>query len=478
VTVGLGIGAAACSRHDRGKAGGSGGSAAAPVATESIERPAAVVAIAAPAEGRDPALAAETIARPIEDAVAGQADVVHVATTIDGDAILVVALRRTDGAPLQLGDPLARKLPPDVDPPTVRSVRSGATFQVSLRSDQMPAATLRRTAEALAARLESRFPGPAAVCGGDAEEVDVVLDPSRLAAYGLDAGDVVAALAGASVALPAGRIAAGGTTATVRVTGPMTIDTMGTIVVATPGGVPVRIADLARIEDRPVPAPCDPPAPAGTVVLTVGAAPGTDRPAVEAAVHEVARDLPVATEIRAAPAYYDVALAGGADGAAAIALGARWRAALASAPDVMWLAPVPAPDDEWVVEHDAAATLGVETSRIRTAIEAITGGVDAGTLDAGGRSLTARVRIPLASPDELAHVHVRGARGLVPFSQLVHRVRADAPIARFDRAPAVILRFAVPPGADADARADAAIARARTAAPPPAGVRVTAWREP
>jgi multidrug efflux pump subunit AcrB len=308
----------------------------------------------------------------------------------------------------------------------------------------------------------------------------VRVDPARLAAVGLGVGEVVEAMSRAQVAIPAGSIAAPGARLVLRVSGRMTVDALGTVAIATRDGVPVRVTDVANIETRAVPRPCPPPAPAGAIVVSSQAGPGADLHAIEATARELAHDAPIAVEVAVerAPIHYDVALTGGADGRAALALAPRWRTALAAAPGVRALDPAPAPAEGWSIVRDAAADLGVPVPRIATALAMISGGVDAATIDDGPRRTPVRVRIPLDHPADLALLRVRAASGLVPLEGLVRLAPAAAPIARFDGAPAAILRFAVAPGPDADDRATAAIARAREAAPPPAGVRVTSWREP
>jgi HAE1 family hydrophobic/amphiphilic exporter-1 len=100
-------------------------------------------------------------------------------------------------------------------------------------------------------RLE-RVEGVAAVNvrGGDKREIHIHLDANRLAALGLTAGQVAAALRRDNVNLPAGDVRSRGREVIVRTLGEyQNLEQMGRVVVATRDGSPVRVRDLGKVED-------------------------------------------------------------------------------------------------------------------------------------------------------------------------------------------------------------------------------------
>jgi HAE1 family hydrophobic/amphiphilic exporter-1 len=88
------------------------------------------------------------------------------------------------------------------------------------------------------------------VLGGRARQINVVLDPGRLQSFGLTATDVQRSLASQNVEVPGGNVDQGATTFSLRVMGRVaSIAEMGDLVVATRGGLGVRIRDVGRVED-------------------------------------------------------------------------------------------------------------------------------------------------------------------------------------------------------------------------------------
>ncbi|NCA81309.1 MAG: efflux RND transporter permease subunit [Opitutae bacterium] len=97
-----------------------------------------------------------------------------------------------------------------------------------------------------------RLPGVGAVTlfGGLERQINVKLDPARLAGYGLVFDQVAAALAKENVTLPAGNVKVGRMDYTIRVPGEFaTAGEIGDIVVRSAGGAHVRLRDVAEVED-------------------------------------------------------------------------------------------------------------------------------------------------------------------------------------------------------------------------------------
>jgi HAE1 family hydrophobic/amphiphilic exporter-1 len=98
----------------------------------------------------------------------------------------------------------------------------------------------------------SQAPGVASVSivGGRKREIRVALEPARLAAYGLDAAQVAAAVARANVSVPAGHVTETDREFGVRLVGEFAdLDALRRLAVATPSGATVRLHDLGRVVD-------------------------------------------------------------------------------------------------------------------------------------------------------------------------------------------------------------------------------------
>jgi heavy metal efflux system protein len=90
--------------------------------------------------------------------------------------------------------------------------------------------------------------------GGGIQQVQVVVDPSRLAARNLTLGDVHRALAANNLSFGGAYLENAGTRYTVRGMGRITdTNDISRITIAAPGGSPVRIADVAVVRDGTLP---------------------------------------------------------------------------------------------------------------------------------------------------------------------------------------------------------------------------------
>jgi HAE1 family hydrophobic/amphiphilic exporter-1 len=100
-------------------------------------------------------------------------------------------------------------------------------------------------------RLESADGvGQVLVLGGRKRQINVWLDAERLRGQGLSVNDVARALATQNVDIPGGRVERGAQTVTMRTRGRVdTPDQFGDIVIRDVAGHPVRVTDVARIED-------------------------------------------------------------------------------------------------------------------------------------------------------------------------------------------------------------------------------------
>ncbi len=148
---------------------------------------------------------------------------------------------------------IRKSLPDDADPPVLRKFDTsqipiqfyGITCDESLER-------LEEIAENEIADPLKRLPGVGAVdlFGGLDRQINIQLDPVRLAGYGLVFDEVAAALAKENVTLPAGNVKVGRLDYTIRVPGEFTApEEIGDIVIRSSGGALVRLRDVAEVED-------------------------------------------------------------------------------------------------------------------------------------------------------------------------------------------------------------------------------------
>jgi len=102
----------------------------------------------------------------------------------------------------------------------------------------------------LAERLQRVEGVASAFVGGERRyAMRVWLDPVRLASRGVTVGDIEQALRTENAEIPSGRIEGRGREFAVRTRGDLqTPDEFGAIIIASPGGAPVRLSDVARVE--------------------------------------------------------------------------------------------------------------------------------------------------------------------------------------------------------------------------------------
>ena len=148
---------------------------------------------------------------------------------------------------------IRKVLPDDADPPMLRKFN---TSQIPIQFYGITCAESIENLEEIAnndvADPLKRLPGVGAVnlFGGLERQINVKLDPARLAGYGLVFEQVAAALARENVTLPAGNVKVGTLDYTIRVPGEYADPAqIGEIVVRSAGGALVRLRDVAEVED-------------------------------------------------------------------------------------------------------------------------------------------------------------------------------------------------------------------------------------
>ncbi len=146
-----------------------------------------------------------------------------------------------------------RRLPQDIDPPTVYKADADAQpiFAVSLRSGQRSLIDLSTYAERYYKERLQTIPGVSSVdiWGEKRYSVRLRMDPALLAAHRLTPMDVQSAVEKENIELPSGRVEGDNTELTIRTLGRlMSIDDFNNLVISREGSKIVRFKDIGSAE--------------------------------------------------------------------------------------------------------------------------------------------------------------------------------------------------------------------------------------
>ena len=147
------------------------------------------------------------------------------------------------------------ELPADIYEPQVQRIDFNDQDPVGIWSIQVPAMTTEDLSWMVDRELTRRMLAVEGVSrvqrlGGANREITVEIDPGRLSAFGATAGDVSRALRSQNIDLPGGRAESGGGEQTIRTLGAArTIEELKATPVPLPGGVTVRLDDIADVRD-------------------------------------------------------------------------------------------------------------------------------------------------------------------------------------------------------------------------------------
>jgi HAE1 family hydrophobic/amphiphilic exporter-1 len=145
------------------------------------------------------------------------------------------------------------QLPTDADPPIIEKIDPDASPVLSIvLSGPAPIRDITEFADkTLRRQIESVLGvGQVRIVGGRPRQINVVVDTSRLAGLQLTAAEVVQALQTQNVQLPGGKVEQGARDLTLRTYGRVSQPSeFALIPVAVRNGRPVRVGDVARVED-------------------------------------------------------------------------------------------------------------------------------------------------------------------------------------------------------------------------------------
>lgn len=188
------------------------------------------------------------------------------------------------------------ELPTGIDPPVVAKMDPDATpiLTLALSGIGSPRDITELADKVVRRELESlNGVGQVTIVGGRARQVNVWVDPAKLEKYDMSGAELERSLRTQNIELPSGRVEKGETQLTLRTLGRVqSVEQMADIVVANRAGQPIRLGDVAQVEDGMAEAES-----AGfrggraTVLLNVRKQSGTNTVAVTDRVKEKIKEL-------------------------------------------------------------------------------------------------------------------------------------------------------------------------------------------
>jgi hydrophobe/amphiphile efflux-1 (HAE1) family protein len=211
--------------------------------------------------GAAPAELETQVTKRIEDAIAGISGVKHIISTItDGRSVTVTEFRLevdTDRAINDVKDAIARiraDLPRTIDEPIVERIDATGLPIVTYaaRASAMTAEELSWYVDDVAARALQSARGVAQIerIGGVSREIRVALDPDRMLALGVTAGEVSNAVRASNVDLAGGKGDLGPVEQSIRTLGgAKKLEDLAGLTIAVSGGRTLRLDEVATITD-------------------------------------------------------------------------------------------------------------------------------------------------------------------------------------------------------------------------------------
>ncbi len=219
------------------------------------------IQVTAELRGANPEVMASSVATPLErqfSTIAGVETMNSVSTTGRTRVTLQFSLERDiDSAAQDVQTAISqamRRLPQDIDPPTLRKVNpaDAPIIFLALSATTLPMQRLDDFANTQVAQRLSMLNGVAQVVvfGSQKFAVRVYLDPEALSKRGLGLDRVVSAIQNANSNLPSGVLAGTERNFTVKSSGKLErAESFNNLIVAYQDGMPVRLSDIGRAVD-------------------------------------------------------------------------------------------------------------------------------------------------------------------------------------------------------------------------------------
>ncbi len=210
--------------------------------------------------GADPETIESRVVDKLEEAISAVSGIKTLrSTSMEGVGLVFVQFeleRRADQAVQDVRDKVSaalKNLPSDLEPPLVERLDIGAAPVIAIAlAGNMPKRDLTDIAKnTVKQRLQAiNGVGTVDIIGGQEREFHIWIDPQRLDSFGLAPGDVAQAVTAQNVEIPGGRLDAGALELSIKTRGQVhSAEALGNIIITAAGGAPVRIRDVARVED-------------------------------------------------------------------------------------------------------------------------------------------------------------------------------------------------------------------------------------
>ncbi len=220
-----------------------------------------IVSVSITQAGASPSELETQVTKRVENAVAGITGVKHITSTItDGASVTSIEFELgtdTDRALNDVKDAISRiraDLPRTIDEPIAQRIDVAGLPIITFAAfaDNMDLKELSWFIDDVIVREMQSVSGVAEVrrIGGVEREIRVSLDPDRLLALGITAGDVSRQLRATNVDLAGGTAEIGGSQQTIRaLASAKTVEQLASTSISLPGGRKVRLDELGRVLD-------------------------------------------------------------------------------------------------------------------------------------------------------------------------------------------------------------------------------------
>ncbi|MDR0228133.1 MAG: efflux RND transporter permease subunit [Flavobacteriaceae bacterium] len=219
-----------------------------------------IITVATVYPGASPSEIENTVTKKIEDAVASLENVKKVeAMSFESLSTVMIYLNPDANADLSLNDAqrkinaILKDLPKDVDPPSLQkySLSDLPIMTLSITSN-LNEKELYDLLDKKIQPVFSRVNGVAKVdlIGGEQREIQVLLDPKKVEAYGLSVPQVQQIILGSNLDFPTGSVKSQDKQTLIRLAGKYkNVEEMRNLVIASQGGIDIRLSDIADVQD-------------------------------------------------------------------------------------------------------------------------------------------------------------------------------------------------------------------------------------
>ena len=220
-----------------------------------------LISVAVTQAGASPSELETQVSRRVEDAVSAVVGVKHMTSVLtDGASVTTIEFQletNADRALNDVKDAIARirtELPRTINEPIISRI-DVTTMPIVTYAVSAPQMTLEELSWFIDDKIGREVQSVRGVAqiwriGGVDREIRVSLDPHRLLALGITAGNVNAQLRGTNADLSGGRSEIGGAEQTIRTLGgATTVERLASTNIALPGGRKVRLDELGKIAE-------------------------------------------------------------------------------------------------------------------------------------------------------------------------------------------------------------------------------------